>query len=80
MQPHKDTQLAQKQKYPAQTQVAHTKPTAKSQMAASPAGTTKPSVPPGYNPNKLGSGIIVDPNYKDDGSDALGAMIKLKGM
>ena len=91
LQPHKDTQLAQKQKYPAQTQVAHTKPTAKSQMAAAPKGTTIPKtqpikpgqhgyVPPGYDPNKPGSGIIVDPNYKDDHSDALGAMLKLKGM
>jgi len=38
-------------------------------------------VPPGYNPNKPGSGIYKDPNYKEPtGGDPLDAMLKLKGL
>jgi len=36
-------------------------------------------VPPGYDPNKPGSGIYKDPNYKDDG-DEINAMMRLKGL
>jgi len=90
LQPKTDTQLAQKTKH-VDTQVAQSKPSNKTPIAAAPTGTTIPKnktikpgqpgyVPPGYDPNKPGSGIYKDPNYKDDGSDALGAMLKLKGM
>jgi len=35
-------------------------------------------VPPGYDPNKPGSGIYADPNYKDP--DSLSTMLKQKGL
>jgi len=82
---HYVSQLPQSMQ-PNDTQLAKHNAVDKSKFqAAAPKGTTKSQpnktvIPPGYDPNKLGSGIIVDPKYKDNAGDALGAMIKLKGL
>jgi len=82
MQPKAKTQLAKAPKAVTKpTQVAQAKTT--TQSAGAPVGTTIPKpgqpgyVPPGYDPNKPGSGIYADPNYKD--TDTLGTFVKQKG-
>jgi len=62
---------------PKGTTVPHQNKPQHSNKPATPQPGQSGYVPPGYDPNKPGSGIYKDPNYKDDSMDVL---LKRKGL